>query len=99
MTLRAKLILFFFALAVAPMTTVAVVSYINSIRSVEQVVEDSTTSVLQELSVEIEPVFPVSKSEIRLLAKNRPIRELVSHYRNKSKDVDDIHLVAVADFL
>ncbi len=97
--LREKLILFFMALAAVPMAAVAVISYYNLNESVQQVVTDGANAMLDELSAEIGPLFSARKSETRLLAKNRPIQNLIRQHSEQKTNVDQEYLVAVTTFL
>ena len=80
MTIRTKLSLLFVLLAVVPMAAVALVSYYNSIRSVEKVVEERSENLVAEVTADFDPLFSTLKSDVKLLARNRPVQDLYSNY-------------------
>ena len=80
LTIRARLLLLFFGLAIAPMIGVGVASYVNSIRSVESLVEKRARSSLDETAAALKTRFDLRESEIRLLARNRPIQEFYTRH-------------------
>jgi HAMP domain-containing protein len=80
MSIRAKLSLLFIGLAVVPLAGVALVSYYHSIRSVEQVVVARSESLLAEVTTDLDPLFSTLKSDVKLLARNRPVQDLYARY-------------------
>ena len=62
------------------MAAVALVSYYNSIRSVEKVVEERSENLVAEVTADFDPLFSTLKSDVKLLARNRPIQDLYSNY-------------------
>ena len=64
-TIRAKLLLIFFALAVAPLVAVGVVSYYNSVSSIENVVENRNRAAAQELLEDIDRLVEPRYAEAR----------------------------------
>jgi len=75
-TIRAKLLVLFFALAVAPLALVGIVSYYNSIQAVEAVLEQRTKADVDKAVAQLETLFAQRQSEAALLARNRQIQDL-----------------------
>ena len=76
LTIRAKLLLLFFALAAVPMLVVGAAGYYNSVRSVESVVEQRSANLVEEIAGELILFFEDRSSEVRLLARNQPVQKL-----------------------
>ena len=75
-TIRGKLLLLFFALAVLPMTAVGIISYFNSVRSVEEVIKQRSMAATQAIATGVDEFLAVRISEIQLLAWNREVHDL-----------------------
>jgi hypothetical protein len=99
LTIRAKLSLFFVTLAVVPMMGVALVSYYNSIGSVERVVEQRSASLVGEIRADLDGLSLSLKSDARLLARNRAIQELYSHYESNGQAALEEGRPAIERFL
>ena len=74
MKLRAKLLLLFFALAVLPMAGVGVLSYYNSLRTVEEVVEIRNLNAAREGADTLSKLVTQRQDETTLLAQNQEIQ-------------------------
>ena len=99
LTIRAKLSLLFVALAVVPMIGVALVSYYNSIGSVERVVEQRSASLVGEIRADLDGLSSTVKSDARLLARNRAIQELYSNYESNGRAAVEKGRPAIERFL
>ena len=75
LTIRTKLLLLFFALAVAPLVTVGVVSYYNSVAAIEKVVEDRNRAAAAELFQDLQRLLGPRYGEVELLAWNQEIQD------------------------
>jgi len=75
LTLRAKLLLLFFLVATAPLLIVGVVSYYNSLRSVEAVVQERAASAVQEAQAGLQRLLELRKSEFSLLTRNQEVQD------------------------
>ena len=80
MTIRGKLLLLFFGLAVLPMTAVGIISYFNSVLSVEQVIKQRSMAATQAIATGVDEFLAVRKSEIQLLAWNREVHDLYASF-------------------
>ena len=80
LTIRTKLLLLFFALAVAPLVTVGVVSYYNSVASIEKVVEDRNRAAAAELFQDLQRILEPRFGEVELLAWNQEIQDYYAAY-------------------
>ena len=78
--IRGRLLLLFFVLAAAPMATIGVLSYYNSVHSMQQVVEERTLATATEAKTEIMRRVAPRRSEVKLLARNREIQDLYAFY-------------------
>ena len=76
LSLRNKLLVLFLALGVGPMMTIGVVSYFNSVGSVEQVLVDQIRQGAAGMAVEVENRLEAGQDQIRLLAGRREIQDL-----------------------
>ncbi|MFT7693862.1 MAG: hypothetical protein ACI8P2_002491, partial [Candidatus Latescibacterota bacterium] len=75
LAIRTKLLLLFFALAIAPLALVGIISYYNSIRSIEVVLEQRTQKHVDNAATEITALFTQRQNEVALLARNQPIQK------------------------
>ncbi len=80
LSLRNKLLILFLTLGVGPMATIGVVSYFNSVGSVEQVLVDQIRQRAASLSGEIESRLEAGQNQVRLLAQRREIQDLYAWY-------------------
>ena len=75
LNLRGKLLILFFGLATVPMAAIGVVSYLNLVGTVEDVVEQRTLNVANKVAAEVTRFFEVRRSEIQSLARDPDVLE------------------------
>ena len=98
MSLRTKLLLLFLALAIVPMVIAGIVSYQNSLRSVEAVVQQEAMSRMDEIASEITRLCEDARSEARLLARNRDIQNLYAAYESRGSGAFDLTRPGIEGF-
>jgi len=82
--IRTKLLLLFLALAVGPMAGLGIVSYLNSVGSVQDVVEQRALETVEKAAERVSAVVSPRLGEVDLLAYNQEIQDLYRGY-----DADD----------
>ena len=81
--IKTKLLLLFFALAVFPLMAIGIVSYHNSVRAVEEVVEQRSAAAIEQAAADVRAFFAPRPYEIQLLAWNQEVQDLYSSYKEK----------------
>lgn len=76
MSLRTKLIAFFFLLAVAPLAAIGVLGYLRSTRALHALLERQTAEVAERVAAELRDRFASRESDLLLLAENAETRRL-----------------------
>ena len=74
--IRTKLLLLFLALAVAPMAGVGIISYLNSVGSVQDVVEQRAVETVARTADRVRAAVSPRLAEVDLLAYNQEIQDL-----------------------
>ncbi len=76
MSLRTKLIAFFFLLAVAPLAAIGVLGYLRSTRALHALLERQTAEVAERVAAELRDRFASRESDLLLLAENAETQRL-----------------------
>ncbi|MEW6752505.1 MAG: response regulator [Candidatus Latescibacterota bacterium] len=76
LSIRTKLPLLFLGLGLAPLLVVSLVSYHNSLRAVESLVEHRAVSAVGEAGADLERLLGARQSEVELLARNQETQDL-----------------------
>ena len=76
MTIRAKLLALYAALAVGPMATVGAISYVNSVGSAEDAVRDEARTSAAAVATALTGLIEPRRNEVALLAWNQEIQQL-----------------------
>ena len=79
--IRSKLLLLFFAVGILPLIAVGAVSYFNSVRSIERVLEERTAATVAKAADDVGHFFQTRLNEIDLLARNQEIQDFYALYR------------------
>jgi signal transduction histidine kinase/CheY-like chemotaxis protein len=81
--IKSKLFLLFLALGTLPVVGVGIVSYYNSVYSVEAVVERRTAAAVERLAADLSAFVAPRMSELELLARNQEIEDLYALYQSE----------------
>ena len=76
MSLRAKLIAFFFLLAVAPLAGIGVLGYGQSMRALRGLLGRQTGAIAERVAGELQDRYVLRESELRLLSENAETQAL-----------------------
>jgi signal transduction histidine kinase len=76
MSLRARLIAFFFILAVAPLAGIGVLSYTQSLRALRGLLGRQTGAIADRVAGELQDRYELRESELRLLSENAETQAL-----------------------
>ncbi len=95
MSLRAKLLVLFVALAVGPLVAIGLLSYIQSRRALESLVATQTGIIATHAAGEIERRYAVLRSDLMLLADNAETQRLLAGQAGGA----DADLLAARDYL
>ena len=80
-SIRTKIVLLFAALAAVPMVAVGVASYLNSLSSVEAVVESRAAGAARAAAEELQALYRSRLGEVELLARNQEVIDLYERHR------------------
>lgn len=76
MTLRVRLIAFFFALAVVPLVAIGLVGYVQSMRALRQLIATQTATIAERTGSELQERYLQRESDLLLLAENAETERL-----------------------
>ena len=80
MSLRARFLALFAALAVVPLVAVGVFDYVHSMRALESLVAEQVEPIVDRSVGELQERFAVSESNLQLLARNAETQRLFEAY-------------------
>ena len=97
--IRSKLLLLFFAVGILPLIAVGAVSYLNSVRSVERVLEERTAATVEKAAEDVGRFFQSRLSEIDLLGRNQEVQDFYALYRTDAAAAREQLLPGVETYL
>jgi len=84
MSLRVRMLVFFFGLGVLPLLALGVISYVWSMKAVEELLAAETASIANRAAQELENRYLRYESDLILLAENVETQRLFqSHYGSR----------------
>jgi signal transduction histidine kinase len=76
MSLRARLIAFFCALAVAPLAAIGVFDYLHSMRALDALIASQTQTIAERAAADLTDRYALRQSDLLLLAENAETRRM-----------------------
>ena len=83
LSIRGKLLSLFLLLGIIPMIAVGIVSYFNSVGSVEEVVEQRTLAAVEKAATDVRNFVEPRLNEMELLARNQEVQDLYAGYETE----------------
>lgn len=99
MSLRARLIVFFCALAVAPLAAIGVFDYLHSVQALDALISSQTQTIAERAAADLKDRFALRQSDLLLLAENAETRRLYQAHEAGDSAAYAAALIAASAYL